>query len=529
MLSIYRSSSPILCQGRFRVSWFAVPCLTLCLLLGVAAQQMQMPPAPSAAAAAAAPADQPTLASIVRNPSDVPPPIGARPPEVVRVQLTAQEVVAPLDPATGISYHYWTYNGKVPGPMIRVRVGDTVEVTLNNNPDNKMAHSLDFHAATGPGGGMGLSEVPPAPHGALSWGRTFSFVATTPGLFVYHCGTPMAAEHIANGMYGMILVEPAGGLPRVDKEYYVMQGEIYTAEPGKKGDVLSVDDAKILAEQPQYFVFNGAIGALTTQFPLTAAVGQSVRIFFGNAGPNETSSPHVIGQIFTRYYAYGSLETPPMEAVQTATVPPGSAAIIELKEKMPGDYAFVDHALARVPKGLAATIRVSGSAVAHLMYAGADTIAGPVPPLAITAEDAQAGLIAMASTAPAPMPVMTPVSNVAVATTKVTMTEMSFVPATIEIKAGQTVTWQNTSATLHTVVDDPGVALNKADIALPVGAAAFASPFMLSGQTFTKTFDQPGVYRYVCTQHERNGMIGTVIVKAAMVPARVASTSHGKH
>jgi nitrite reductase (NO-forming) len=501
--------------------------VALLLVAGLAAQQMQMPPTP-AAAAASAPAHEPTVASIVRNPSDVPAPVGTRGPEVVRVQLTAQEVVAPLDPATGISYHYWTYNGKVPGPMLRVRVGDTVEVTLNNNPDNHLAHSLDFHAATGPGGGMGLSEIPPAQHGALSWGRTFTFVATTPGLFVYHCGTAMAAEHIANGMYGMILVEPAGGLPKVDKEYYVMQGEIYTSQPGKKGDVLSVDDAKILAETPQYFVFNGAIGALTAQFPLTAAVGQSVRIFFGNAGPNATSSPHVIGQIFTKYYAYGSLETPPAVGVQTATVPPGSAAIIELKEKMPGDYAFVDHALARVPKGLAATIRVSGTAVAHLMYAGADTVAGPVPPLAMTAEDAGEAFIAAASTAPAPMPLLTPVSNVAVATTKVTMKEMAFVPATIEIKAGQAVTWQNTSATLHTVVDDPHAALSQADIALPVGAAAFASPFMLSGQSFTKTFDQPGIYRYVCTQHERNGMIGTVIVKGAMVPVRIASTHHEK-
>src|SRR5690348_7564492 len=171
---------------------------------------------------------------IVRDPSDVPPSVGNRAPQTVRVLLTAKEVAEPLDPAHGVSYQYWTFNGKVPGPLIRVRVGDTVQVTLHNNADNHMAHSLDFHAASGPGGGMAFSEVPPETPGDLSWGRTFTFVATTPGLFVYHCGTPVAAEHIANGMYGMILVEPAGGLPKVDHEYYVMQGEIYTDGPGKK-------------------------------------------------------------------------------------------------------------------------------------------------------------------------------------------------------------------------------------------------------------------------------------------------------
>lgn len=450
---------------------------------------------------------------IVRNPSDVPPPVGARGPEVVRVVLTAKEMVAPLDPATGVSYSYWTFDGKVPGPMIRVRVGDTVEVTLYNNASNHMAHSLDFHAALGPGGGMGLSELPPEPGGQLNWGRTFSFKATVPGLFVYHCGTPVAADHIANGMYGLILVEPPGGLSHVDHEYYVMQGEIYTDGPGKRGDTLSLDEQRLLEEKPQFIVFNGAVDALTKQYPLKARVGQTVRIFFGNAGPNLTSSPHVIGEIFNHYYPFGSLESPPLNGVQTGTVPPGGAAILEMKAKMPGQFTLVDHALERVTKGLVGIFSVSGEDVAHLMYAGPDQRIGAIPPLAITPEDADEAFLADQSDAPSPLIAAELASSVAVSTTKVTMTDMNFVPAVIQIRPGQAVTWVNTSGTMHTVVDDPNVALSRADVILPIGAATFASPFMQPGQSYTRVFTQPGVYRYVCTQHERNGMIGTVIVK----------------
>ncbi|MGA9424321.1 MAG: multicopper oxidase domain-containing protein, partial [Terracidiphilus sp.] len=161
-------------------------------------------------------------ADIVRDPSDLPPPIGDRAPAVVKVTLTSKELVGALDPASGTTYRYWTFDGKVPAPFIRVRQGDTVEVTLVNPKDSTMVHSLDFHAAIGPGGGAALTQVPPGQS------KTFSFQATTPGLFVYHCGSPMIAQHIANGMYGLILVEPPGGLPHVDREYYLMQGEIYT-------------------------------------------------------------------------------------------------------------------------------------------------------------------------------------------------------------------------------------------------------------------------------------------------------------
>ncbi|MGH9394608.1 MAG: multicopper oxidase domain-containing protein, partial [Terriglobales bacterium] len=465
--------------------------------------------------------------SVVRDPSDLPGPVGKQPladlppAHVVRVLLTAQEVVAPLDPDNGLFYRYWTFNGKVPGPMIRVREGDTVVVTLRNNADDHMAHSIDLHAVLGQGGGAALMQVPPGQE------RTFSFVATTPGLFVYHCGTPMIAEHIANGMYGLILVEPPGGLPRVDHEYYVMQGEIYTAAHRKRGEILELDHEKLMEEQPEFYVLNGAVGALTKQFLMTAAVGQTVRIFFGNAGPNATASPHLVGEIFSRYYAFGSLLSPPLRGVQTATVPPGDAAIFDVKTEMPGQFAFMDHAIARMEQGDIALLKVTGPDVARLMYAGPAGLHGPIPRLAITAADTADALFADVSQTPvlaAPAPEMV----AAVATTKVTMTDHGFVPAAIEVAAGQGVTWLNTNGSIHTVIDNAALAVSAGDVALPAGAQTFASPFLLSGQSYTHVFTEPGVYHYVCTQHERDGMIGTVIVRSA-TRAAAASTKSLRH
>lgn len=268
---------------------------------------------------------QSKAADIARDPSDLPPPVGDRPPGVVHVTLTAIEVTGVLDPSSGTTYRYWTFNGKVPGPFIRVRQGDTVVLTLNNDKNDTMVHSIDLHAVLGPGGGAVLTQVPPGQS------KTFSFTATTPGLFVYHCGTPMVAQHIANGMYGLILVEPPGGLPHVDHEYYVMQGEIYTTAPKGKSGLQQFSGSNLMQENPEYFVYNGSVGALSSQFPLQANVGETVRIFLGNAGPNATASEHMIGEIFTKVYLFGSLTSTPLTGVQTVGVPPGDAAILELK------------------------------------------------------------------------------------------------------------------------------------------------------------------------------------------------------
>lgn len=321
-------------------------------------------------------------ADIVRDPSDLPPPIGKRGPALVRVTLTSKELVGVLDPASGTTYRYWTFNGKVPGPFIRVRQGDTVEVTLENGKDSQMVHSLDFHAAIGPGGGAAFTQVPPGQS------KTFAFQVNTPGLFVYHCGSPMIAEHIANGMYGLILVEPAEGLAHVDHEYYLMQGEIYTADAKGKAGLQQFSPEKLLNEHPEYFVFNGAVDSVTKEYPMHANVGESVRIYFGNAGPNATASAHMVGEIFSRYFAFGSLTSPAMTGIQTATVPSGGAAILEVKAGMPGNFAFMDHAISRMEKGDMAILQVKGPDNPALMHAGAVTPSSGMQEVSgVTAQD----------------------------------------------------------------------------------------------------------------------------------------------
>ncbi len=302
-------------------------------------------PKPAEPLATAAPA-------IAMDPVNLPPPIGDRAAQHVRVELEAVEVEGQL--AEGTTYTYWTFNGTVPGPFLRVRVGDTVEVVMKNDVDSTMVHSVDFHATTGPGGGAVYLQVEPGGE------KRLDFKALVPGIYVYHCATPMVAHHIANGMYGLILVEPEGGLPLVDREFYVMQGEIYTAKPfGEHGSQeFSVD--KLLAEAPEYFVFNGTVGALTTQHPMHARVGETVRLYMGVGGPNFTSSFHVIGEILDRVYDWGDLTSPPALGVQTVSVPPGGAVVTEFKLDVPGRYLLVDHALSRLERGLVGFLLVEG-------------------------------------------------------------------------------------------------------------------------------------------------------------------------
>jgi nitrite reductase (NO-forming) len=293
-----------------------------------------------------------TAASIVRDPADLPPPVGDRPAQTLRLVLEAVELEAQL--ADGTTYTYWTFDGQVPGPFIRIRVGDTVELHLKNRADSRMIHSIDLHAVTGPGGGAAVMQIPPDQE------KAFTFQALNPGLYVYHCATPMVAHHITNGMYGLILVEPEGGLPPVDREFYVMQGEIYTQQPFGQQGHQEFDLEKLLHERPEYFVFNGAVGALTEQQPLQAQVGETVRIFFGVGGPNFTSSFHVIGEVFDRVYDQASLKAPPLTDVQTTLVPAGGATMVEFGLQVPGRYILVDHALSRLERGLVGFLLVTG-------------------------------------------------------------------------------------------------------------------------------------------------------------------------
>lgn len=303
-----------------------------------------------------------TAPDIVRDPADLPGPIHSRSPQTVRVDLETVELVGQLDDDT--TYNYWTFNAKVPGPLVRVRVGDRVEVHLKNPENSVMIHSVDFHGATGPGGGAEFTQTDPGTETVVT------FKALIPGIYVYHCATPSVPHHITNGMYGLILVEPEGGLPQVDREFYVMQGELYTAQPFGTQGAQEMDYEKLTTEHPEYFLFNGSVGALTRSHPLYANPGETVRIFFGVGGPNFTSSFHVIGEIFDHVYLSGSILSPPIAGVQTVTVAPGGATIVDFKVDRAGRYVLVDHALSRAERGLVGFLNVEGPRDDDIMHAG---------------------------------------------------------------------------------------------------------------------------------------------------------------
>jgi nitrite reductase (NO-forming) len=234
-------------------------------------------------------------------------------------------------------------------------VGDTLEFHLRNEAESQLPHSIDLHAVTGPGGGAVFTQIMPGQEG------TFTFQALQPGLYVYHCATPSIGHHISSGMYGLILVEPEGGLPPVDKEFYVMQGELYTVQPFGTEGHLDFSHEKMLDEDAEYFVFNGAAGALTLdEYALRTNVGDTVRIYFGVGGPNAISSFHVIGEIFDRVYDQASLTAAPLTDVQTTLVPSGGAAMVEFQMDVPGRYILVDHALSRAERGLAGYLYAEG-------------------------------------------------------------------------------------------------------------------------------------------------------------------------
>ncbi len=260
--------------------------------------------------------------------------------------LEAKEVVSELD--AGLDYAYWTFDGTVPGPMMRVKEGDTVNIHLKNAPDSQNPHSIDLHAVNGPGGGAVATQVHPGEE------ASYTFTASHPGLYVYHCATPDVAQHMANGMYGMILVEPKEGLPEVDQEFYVMQGEIYSILGHGETGVTQQSGKDLNLEQPKYIIFNGKNGALTEEDALQVNVGDTVRLYVGNGGVAKISNFHVIGEIFDKVYIEGgSLIN---ENVQTTLIPAGGSTIVEFTVDEPGKYLLVDHALSRLNKGAVAEL-----------------------------------------------------------------------------------------------------------------------------------------------------------------------------
>ncbi len=291
----------------------------------------------------------------------VPPPITRKHATKVVVNLEVREVVKRM--ADGVNYNFWTFGGDVPGSFIRVREGDQVEFHLANHPTSKMPHNIDLHAVTGPGGGAASSFTAPGHE------SQFSFKAMNPGLYVYHCATAPVGLHVANGMYGLILVEPKEGLAPVDREYYVMQGDFYTVGRFGEEGLQPFDQRKAEDERPSYVVFNGSVGALVGDKALKAKVGEKVRLFIGNGGPNLVSSFHVIGEIFDKVYQEGGAKVS-QEQVQTTIVPAGGSAIVEFGLEVPGTYILVDHSLFRAfNKGALGMLKVEG-AENLLVYSG---------------------------------------------------------------------------------------------------------------------------------------------------------------
>lgn len=291
------------------------------------------------------------VSDIARDARDVPPPTGRTAPAEVSIELTAQEVLAEMAP--GIVLNYWTFDGTVPGPMLRVREGDTVHLTLKNDESSLHMHSIDLHAVTGPGGGATVTDVMPGES------KTVDFKALNPGLYIYHCAHPNVANHMAHGMYGLILVEPSEGMPQVDRELYVVQGEFYTASArGTKG-LQVIDAGKMLDGIPEYVVFNGRTGAVSKD-KVVVNQGEKVRIYVGNGGVNLVSSFHLIGEIFDTVYPEAAMGSEPHKNVQSTLVPAGGATIVEFTADVPGTYVLVDHALARLDKGAWGTLSIIG-------------------------------------------------------------------------------------------------------------------------------------------------------------------------
>ncbi len=284
-------------------------------------------------------------------PPFVPKPVGDRAATKLVVNMEIKEEVGEM--VDGVKYTYWTFGGSVPGSFIRTRVGDEVEFHLKNHPDNKMPHNIDLHAVTGPGGGATSSLVAPGHE------KVFNFKTINPGLYVYHCATAPVGMHIANGMYGLILVEPEGGLPPVDKEYYIMQGDFYTkGSYGEQGSQ-PFDMNKAIKEEPDYVVFNGKVGAVAGDKAITAKVGETVRIYMGNGGPNLVSSFHVIGEIFDKVHIEGGDMV--NKNIQTTLIPAGGSAIVEFKVDVPGTLILVDHSIFRAfNKGALGMLKVEG-------------------------------------------------------------------------------------------------------------------------------------------------------------------------
>ena len=448
-------------------------------------------------------------------PPYVPAPVGKR--EAAKVHVDLDIIEKEMEMTDGTSYVYWTFGGTVPGSFIRLRVGDEVDFTLKNHPNNKLPHNIDLHAVTGPGGGAESSFVAPGHQ------VTFSFKALNPGLYVYHCATAPVGLHIANGMYGLVLIEPEGGLPPVDKEYYVMQSEFYTVGATGENGLQPFDMDKAVKEEADYVVFNGHMDALTGKNAIHAKVGETVRLFVGNGGPNLVSSFHIIGEIMDRVYAEGGSTI--KENVATTLIPAGGAAIVEFKVEVPGELVLVDHSIFRAfNKGALGILEVEGKANPEVFRGKVDERVFPVN---------NSGHIDRKVEKELPIPVDVPTENVVepvqmetasnanVAKLEISSNDqMKFNKEILKVKAGQTVqlTFKNIGKLPKNVMGHNVVILKQGTDLDAFAAAAMNAPennyvpknsdqviaytpIIGGGETTSIEFKAPakGTYAFICS------------------------------
>ena len=416
-----------------------------------------------------------------RSATDIP--SAPSPADRVVVTLITEEVLGQL--ADGVTYTFWTFNGTVPGPFIRLREGQVVEMHIRNLANSTMVHSIDSHAVLGTGGGSIYSQTAPGNE------SIFQFTAMRAGLFMYHCATAPIPAHIANGMYGLILVEPKEGLPKVDREFYVAQGEFYTQGPLGQQGYQPFSYQKALAETPEYVVFNGRVGSLTGNRTLRANVGETIRIFFLNAGPNLDSSFHVIGGILDRVYTEASLLSPPLLNVQTTLVPAGGAVMVEFKTEVPAKLTLVDHSLFRILRGALGQIAVQGPSNPAL-FSSIKNGTGPAPGMStmnMTTENQTATNTGTQSS-----------SN----STVIMIANYAYNPAQLTITAGTMVTWINQDTVGHTVTegnpDSPKSSSTRIfDSSHGTDGAEVIT--IQPGKSYSFTFTTPGEYEYYCIPH----------------------------
>lgn len=416
---------------------------------------------------------------------NVPPAADRSEQRIWQVHIESIEGVCPLDPASGVTTTMWGFrlagDDEVvcgsPGPVLRGRVGDVVEITLTNLDGNTNPHNIDFHAVTGMGGGAEALSVNPGES------ATIQIRLLYPGAFMYHCAYGDVPVHIAHGMYGMFIVDPETPLPAVDHEWAIMQSEWYVGEPDA-GGFASMDRAAMLAEEPRYVTFNGRTDALTGDNTLEMEVGEEARIYFVNQGLNLSSNFHPIGSHWDVVYPEAATHpaNPVIRGSQSTLVVAGGGTVVEVDALVPSTMILVDHALVRTfYKGAIGTIVVSGDEQPELfgvLEAGSGGEGGHDMTSDTTVAPADGAQVVIPSGAWDP-------ANAASA----------YDPIEITVEAGTTVTWTNDDTMVHTVTSGS----SDGSIGSPDGL--FDSGFLNPGDTFSFTFTTPGTYEYYCTPH----------------------------